>query len=84
MAAANAAGAVSDKAFKACGIEFRTELCRNLFDGCALGWHSCTLNLSKCGVNVQPCSGNPANCAVYTYRLPSHSRDMEPDLPSGG
>ena len=83
MAAANAAGPVSDEAFKACGIEFRTELCRNLVDGCALGWHFCTLNPSKCGVNVQPCSGNLANCAVYTARLPPHSRVMEPYLPSG-
>ena len=56
MAAANAAGTVSDEAFKACGIEFRTKLCRNLVDGCALGWHFCALNLSKCGVNAQPCS----------------------------
>ena len=47
MTAAEAAGAVSDDAFKAWGIEFMTEVCRKLVDGGACGLHFYTLNLEK-------------------------------------
>jgi len=47
MAAAEAAGAVSDDAFKAWGIEFMTDVCRKLVDGGACGLHFYTLNLEN-------------------------------------